>query len=141
MATAPVANSNVVSANVSLRSLYDSETSFDLSSHIELDLAKFPDALRCRAMDALTQIRDYHPHTIQQHEEGAFDLLALDYYGTERLFWVIMAFNGLPLFTQLRVGMKIRIPEAGQVKQLLTSLTTGGSNLTAGSSQTSFVEI
>ena len=49
-------------------------------------------------------------HTILPYERYRPDLLALNYYGDARLYWIILAANGLSSSKDLVEGLIVRIP-------------------------------
>lgn len=49
-------------------------------------------------------------HTITLDERERPDLVALNFYGDARLYWVILGANGLREKSQLKEGLVIRIP-------------------------------
>lgn len=49
-------------------------------------------------------------HTVTITEEARPDLIALNYYGDARLYWVILGANNLREKSQLTQGLLIRIP-------------------------------
>ena len=112
------------SNNATLRRIYDADTAQDLSSHVRFDFQEYPDALLNRAIDSICAIKEYSDHIITQAEEGSFDLLAFNAYNSERLYWVIMCYNGLHNFQKLTRGTLVRIPEPSRVSQILTTLTS-----------------
>ena len=49
-------------------------------------------------------------HTVTLDERERPDLVALNFYGDARLYWVILGANGLKEKSQLKEGLVIRIP-------------------------------
>ena len=49
-------------------------------------------------------------HTVTLDERERPDLVALNFYGDARLYWVILGANGLREKSQLKEGLVIRIP-------------------------------
>lgn len=49
-------------------------------------------------------------HTVTLDERERPDLVALNFYGDARLYWVILGANGLRERSQLKEGLVIRIP-------------------------------
>ena len=51
----------------------------------------------------------YSIHIVKKHD--TFDSIALDYYNTPTLYWVICDFNQIQdPFTKLKVGTKLKVP-------------------------------
>lgn len=49
-------------------------------------------------------------HTVTLDERERPDLVALNFYGDARLYWVILGANGLRERSQLKEGLVVRIP-------------------------------
>ena len=49
-------------------------------------------------------------HTVTLDERERPDLVALNFYGDARLYWVILGANGLRERSQLKEGLVIRVP-------------------------------
>ena len=49
-------------------------------------------------------------HTVTLDERERPDLVALNFYGDARLYWVILGANGLREKSQLKEGLVIRVP-------------------------------
>ena len=49
-------------------------------------------------------------HTVTLDERERPDLVALNFYGDARLYWVILGANGLREKSQLKEGLVVRIP-------------------------------
>ena len=78
------------------------------------------DALRDKALSKLTEIQAFTPHIVTQEERGAPDLIAFRKYGTEKLWWIIMAYNGIASYRDIIEGVQLRIPALNSVVALIT---------------------
>ena len=59
-------------------------------------------------------------HTVTNVEIGCLDLIALDYYNNERLWWVVAWFNGIidPI-EEMKANQIIIIPNPAKVREWL----------------------
>lgn len=82
-------------------------------------------------------ITKYSTHVISQSFEGRPDLISYKLYSTVDLWWVVCQFNGvINPFTDLRVGMLIKVPDYSQVMHLLHEATEETQAFISGKSST-----
>jgi hypothetical protein len=78
------------------------------------------DPLRDRALRVLPTIRDYDVHRVTQAQRGALDLISLERYGTDELWWVIQAYNGIASYREVVEGLTLKIPRLASVMEIFT---------------------
>lgn len=71
---------------------------------------------------AISKISEYSLYIIEHANEARPDLIALDTYDTEELWWLIMQYNGITVFSDLRMGTTIKLPNPVQVSAALDAL-------------------
>lgn len=86
------------------------------------------DPLRDKVIPLLTQITTYTPHVVSQSERGAPDLIAYRRYGTEKLWWIILAYNGIASYKDVIEGVTLKIPTLNSVISVLTEKAVSSSN-------------
>lgn len=77
------------------------------------------DPLKDTAVPQLINIVDYTQHIVCADERGAPDLVSYREYGMSELWWVIMAYNGIILYTEIVEGTVLSIPNYSQVLSVL----------------------
>lgn len=87
------------------------------------------DPLKDRVLPLILNIQSYSPHTVTQAERGSPDLIALNKYGTEKLWWVIMAYNGLVSYRDVVEGLQLRIPAIGGIVSVVTENSVARSSV------------
>lgn len=78
------------------------------------------DPLLDRTVSNLSSIGVYVNHTVKPDERGAPDLIAFREYGTEDLWWVILAYNGIGSYTSITEGLILKVPDLASVTATLT---------------------
>lgn len=78
------------------------------------------DALRDKMIPAITKIRGYTNHQVQQDERAAPDLISEREYNSDEFWWIIMAYNGLSTYRSLVEGMILKIPNLSEVVNAVT---------------------
>ena len=81
------------------------------------------DPLLDKTVPLIQAISRFTYHAVVQSEKGAPDLIAYNEYGTEALYWVITAYNGICLFSDIIEGIKIKIPDYTAVITVLNGST------------------
>lgn len=81
------------------------------------------DPIRDKLVFDLLNITSYQNHAVTQAERGAPDLLSYEYYGTEELWWVIMAYNRLILPREITQDKLLKIPDLSQVMSIVSDKT------------------
>lgn len=80
------------------------------------------DPLKDEKFWAISDITVYQLHTVTQQEAARPDLIALDLYGTEKLWWCLMQYNGIALFSDFTAGAIIKVPDPSELRFVLTNL-------------------
>jgi hypothetical protein len=88
------------------------------------------DPLKDRIVPNLMLIQSFTPHTVSQAERGAPDLIAYNEYGSDKLWWVILAYNGISSYKDVLQGLDIRIPALADVVSAITDNAVSSSNTT-----------
>lgn len=78
------------------------------------------DPLKDKVMPSLLKIESYRPHVVTQDERGSPDIIALRKYGTEKLWWAILAYNGIASYRDIVEGVQLRIPNLSSVVAAIT---------------------
>ena len=78
------------------------------------------DPLKDKVLPKLLGINAYKPHTVTQDQRGAPDLIAMKFYGTEKLWWIIMAYNGIASYKDIVEGLELKIPLFSSVISAIT---------------------
>lgn len=78
------------------------------------------DPLKDRVIPLLSQVTTYTPHIVSQSERGSPDLIALRRYGTEKLWWIILAYNGIASYKDIIEGITLKIPSLNSVVAVMT---------------------
>lgn len=78
------------------------------------------DPLKDKVIPGLLKIESYRPHVVTQDERGAPDLISLRKYNTEKLWWVILAYNGIASYKDIIEGTQLRIPSLSSVVAAIT---------------------
>ena len=81
------------------------------------------DPIKDRLIPLIMKITDYTIHEITQDERAAPDWISTREYGTDELWWVIMAYNGICSYRDLVEGKSLRIPAMTQVIGVVTENT------------------
>lgn len=79
------------------------------------------DPLKDSVCMKLREIATFKLHDITVAERGAPDLVSFNEYGTELLWWCIMAYNGICQYTDFVEGTTLRIPDYGSVVEIINS--------------------
>ncbi len=58
----------------------------------------------------ILKIQTYTFHTVVQDERGAPDLISLREYGTDELWWMMLAYNGIGSYKDIVEGTVLMIP-------------------------------
>lgn len=82
------------------------------------------DPLLDKSVAFLSNISIYSNHTVRPDERGAPDLISFREYGTEDLWWVILAYNGIGSYTDILEGLILRIPDRASVTSTLSRNST-----------------
>ncbi len=81
------------------------------------------DPLLDKALSKLSGVTISKEHTVTEEQRGRPDLIAYKYYGTVRLWWVILAYNNLIRHSYIKEGMRLYIPDISQLSSHLISQT------------------
>lgn len=65
-------------------------------------------------------ITGYDIHMVTQSERGAPDLISHNVYGSDEFWWMILAYNGIGLYTDIVEGMTLKIPNLGSLVSIVT---------------------
>jgi hypothetical protein len=68
----------------------------------------------------ILKITNYSTHEINQHERGAPDLISLNEYGTDQLWWFIMVYNGIGSHRDITEGKNLKIPDYTSLVSVVT---------------------
>lgn len=71
----------------------------------------------------MSDITDYITYAVEGEYNGRPDLLSLDFYSTDELWWVIMQFNGLTSFRDVAPGAILRIPHPEALSRAFNSIS------------------
>ncbi len=69
------------------------------------------DPLLDRTIPHLKTISRYTLHLVTQDERAAPDLISLREYGTDELWWMMMAYNGVGHYKTIVEGVTLKIPD------------------------------
>jgi len=69
------------------------------------------DPLLDRTVLQLKRITRYTVHKVTQDERAAPDLISLREYGTDELWWMLMAYNGIGHYKTIVEGLNLKIPD------------------------------
>ena len=86
------------------------------------------DPLKDKVIPILQQITTFTPHVVTQSERGSPDLIALRRYGTEKLWWIILAYNGIASYKDIIEGVTLRIPSLNSVIAVITERSVSSNN-------------
>lgn len=103
------------------------DSSYDRFHHVVADRYGI-DPLKDRVLPGLISITSYKPHTVTQDERGAPDLIAMRMLGTEKLWWVILAYNGIASYRDIVEGTSLRIPDLNSVVAVITAKSMSSTN-------------
>lgn len=78
------------------------------------------DPLKDKVLPKLLNIGSYTTHIVTQEERGAPDLIARRKYGNEKLWWIILGYNGISSYKDIVEGLQLRIPSLGSVVDAIT---------------------
>lgn len=78
------------------------------------------DPLRDTLVPAILKITNYTIHEISQHERAAPDLISLQEYGTDQLWWFIMVYNGIGSYRDIVEGNALKIPDITSIISIVT---------------------
>lgn len=81
------------------------------------------DPLLDKVVPEIMKIRSYTVHEVKQDERGAPDLISLRNYGTDELWWILMAYNGIGNYKTLVEGVALKIPDYASVISSVTHNT------------------
>jgi len=87
------------------------------------------DALKDRVLPKLLQITSYTNHEVSQDERGAPDLIAKRKYGKEKLWWIIMGYNGIASYRDIVEGTKLKIPSLTSIAAVITENAVSNSRV------------
>ena len=76
------------------------------------------DPLLDRTIPLLKNISRYSIHVVTQDERAAPDLISLREYGTEELWWMLLAYNGIGHYKSLVEGLNLKVPDYGALLSL-----------------------
>lgn len=79
------------------------------------------DPLKDKLIPLITQIQKYTTHSITQDERASPDLISLREYGTDELWWMIMAYNGVGSYRELVEGRSLKVPDFASIVSIVTS--------------------
>jgi len=88
------------------------------------------DPLRDKTVASVQAISRYTVHLVSAEENGAPDLIALNTYGNERYWWVIMCYNGLCLYSEVQAGVALRLPDLSSLVSAIGSNSVRPSKIT-----------
>lgn len=77
------------------------------------------DPLQDAILSKLSKITKFTRHVVKLEEEGNPQLIAYDYYNDVDLYYVILAFNGVPDGLSIKSGDVLMIPTLDQVKSIV----------------------
>ena len=77
------------------------------------------DPLKDAAVNPIHQISTFTFHTVSQEERGAADLISLNAYQTDQLWWVILEYNNMS-HRDLVEGTFIKIPDYSSLLSVIT---------------------
>ncbi len=80
------------------------------------------DPLRDSSWDAIQTITQYTEHVVTQDEERNTPLIAFEYYGDVKYWWIIQVYNGLPDMFGVKTGTRLKLPNASLVLSALARL-------------------
>jgi len=69
------------------------------------------DPLLDKIVPHLKTLSKYSVHPVTQDERGAPDLISLREYGTDELWWMLMAYNGIGHYKNIVEGVMLKIPD------------------------------
>ncbi len=78
------------------------------------------DPLKDKVMPSLLKISTFQPHIVTQDERGSPDLIALRQYGSEKLWWIVLAYNGIASYKDIVEGTQLKIPTISAVVEVIT---------------------
>lgn len=87
------------------------------------------DPLLDKMIPLIVRIPVYTLHTVTQEERCAPDLIALNYFGTESLWWIVLAYNGIGMYSDLVEGVVLKIPDSSAVVQTVGQNTIRDSSI------------
>lgn len=78
------------------------------------------DPLKDKVLPEILKITTYTQHVVTQEERGAPDLIAYRKYRSEKLWWIILAYNGIASYRDIVEGLKLKIPSQASVTSVIT---------------------
>jgi len=87
------------------------------------------DPLKDKVLPLILSIDSFSPHVVTQDERGSPDLISKRKYGDEKLWWVILAYNGIASYKDVVEGIQLRIPAFGSVVSAITQNAVAGSSV------------
>ena len=88
-----------------------------------------PDWLNIGYGDLQERQLSYGYHTVTEEDIGQPDGIAYRYYSDSNWWWLIMSYNGIiNPFTDLELGMRLKIPNLQQSKLLLQAVVATKKN-------------
>jgi hypothetical protein len=73
------------------------------------------DPLLDKQMSSIQNIAYYKDYVVGAHERGAPDLISLNHYGVDTLWWHFMVYNSITRTSQIVEGLKLRMPDQNEI--------------------------
>lgn len=93
------------------------------AAHIVVDELGI-DPLRDKSWEAIQKITAYKEHIVDQSEENNLPLIANREYRDYRLWWIILAYNGIADSFSVKSGQVLKIPNQNSVTSVLVNTQT-----------------
>ena len=77
------------------------------------------DPLNHEVLKQLHKVTQDVPHSVTIEEQANPQLIAYDYYKDIEMFYVILAYNGIPNGLSIKAGDSLRIPVYAQITNLV----------------------
>lgn len=81
------------------------------------------DPLLDRTIPRLREITRYSVHVVTQDERAAPDLICLREYGTDEVWWMLLAYNGIGHYRNIVEGLTLKIPDFAALLSINTQNT------------------
>ena len=82
------------------------------------------DPLKNKVAVAISQVNAYVLYNVNKSERGRPDLIAYNKYGDTNYWWIILMYNGLISFKELKEGITIKVPDFSQISKILSDQAT-----------------
>jgi len=100
----------------------NTEPRFDFKKFMNLEFTSY-DVLSTVIFDKLLKLNPHGYHFVQG-EEYKPDLVSFKIYGDTQYWWILLHYNGLVSYIDLREGMRLKYPSINDLESLYFELSS-----------------